>query len=324
MATQESKEKVTDLQEYGPRIDLPEGVTPAMVQERTGRDKGTISRALRGLLKAEAPAYVDIRQAVADLAGEAYGVTAPAAEAPIRDEAAEAEPLAATREVPYSRGQRLFMGSLQAIVRNEDFGVLTGPSGAGKSHVLRAFRAEHVDHVFFKARSRMSVPDVVSQLCRLFSIADTGSCDARRIKLGEVAFGRLLIVDEADLLVKGRRPAQVDQHIEVFRELAEAGCIVILIGLPILKESIARCCDDYTFSRIGYWYGMSAPTAKELENFWLTRTAGLAGAAPEAKAVAGDARSRGYFRYLDKLEKVARLMDGDVGAARACGYQEGV
>lgn len=327
----DDRANVVDMQ-IGEAIELPVGITQQMVCERTGLSRSTVSKCCAGKYPAHLAAYKDVAAAVAALASESAGpparqgagaavaeaappVGAPSAYLDVRP----ATPRAA--DAPWSAGQDTFAAMLMASVAEGEFSIFVAPSGAGKSFVLDRFRELNPEHVWFKARKRMSVSDVVSQLCGLWNIADAGSCDQRLQKLLRRASGRLLLVDEADLLVAGRKPDLVASHVEVFRELSEAGAAVAMVGLPVLMDQVARCCETYVFSRIGYWHRMNPPSQKELEAFWKNRTADLPGCAEHTERATQTALRQGLFRYLDKLEKRTRLMGGDVGAARTFLYR---
>lgn len=300
----------------GEAINLPEGVTPADIQRATGLSKSTVSRVLAGKYPPGTGAYDKV---MAVLAGPSEPAQ-PEAATPATDAAPAATPQRVPQAALISYGQRLMAATLQTTVEDREFTILAGASGVGKTHVLGQFREEHPDALYLKPRKRMSVNDVLCKLCDLFGVSRSGSGGDRLERLIQAASGRLLIIDEADLLVAGRRPNQVENHIETFRELYEAGCTVVLVGLPVLIEQITRCCETYVFSRPGYWMRIPDPTEKEMEAFWLARTAGLSGASAEAGRAARDAKRFGLFRYLDKLERRSRLLEGDVAAARTLLY----
>jgi hypothetical protein len=298
----------------GEAINLPEGVTPADIQRTTGLSKSTVSRVLAGKYPPGTDGHDKVMAAIAELSGPAHPEAAAVADA------ARPQAPMPPQTMPASYGQKLMAALLQTTVEDREFTILAGASGAGKTHVIGQFREEHPDALYLKPRKRMSVNDVLCKLCDLFGVSRSGSGGDRLERLIQAASGRLLIIDEADLLVAGRRPNQVENHIETFRELYEAGCTVILVGLPVLIEQITRCCETYVFSRPGYWMRIPDPTEKEMESFWLARTAGLSGAAAEAGRAARDAKRFGLFRYLDKLERRSRLLEGDVAAARTLLY----
>ncbi len=318
----------------GPAIELPVGVTPQRVCEQTGLSRSTVSKCLSGKYPAHLAAYQQVVGVVAALAAELAGREARQAVGAADGQAATAGGVPSAyvdvkpavpkpSDAPWSSGQNVFAAMLMASVAEGEFSLFVAPSGAGKSFVLERFRDLNPEHLWFKARKRMSVSDVVSQLCGLWNIADTGSCDQRLQKLLRRASGRLLLVDEADLLVDGRKPDLVSSHVEVFRELSEAGATVAMVGLPVLMDQVSRCCETYVFSRMGYWHRMPPPSTKELEAFWRSRTADMPKChdGKQVEWVVQAALRQGLYRYLTKLEKRTRLMDGDVGAARTFLYR---
>lgn len=315
----DNNSNVIEMQRNHLAIELPNGITQADIMRVTGLDRSTISRAVQGKLKEGSEAYVRIRQAIALLLEQKGQAQSRETDTPTLLPVKKK-----TSESPRSGGQDLLLAFLQVSEKKQAFSVVTGPSGAGKTYIIKRFfddvdgdgRAVRPDALYIKARARMSISDLLHKLCRSFRVSPSGSCDQRLESLLGVCKGRMLVVDEADLLVAGRRPNLVANYIEVFRELHESGCCVVLIGLPVLSEQITRCCETYVFRRIQFWHQLATPSKMELERYWLHITASLPTAASEAKRAVQDALKLGLFGYLTELARHTVDFDGDVGAAR--------
>lgn len=127
--------------------------------------------------------------------------------------------------------------------------------------------------------------------------------------------GRFLIVDEADLLMGNRTRRNVLRLVEVFRQLYESGCGVVLVGLPVLHKALSAAGETYVFSRIGYLRQVGSPTDDFLAMYWKSLVDDYPEAMEKAGPVVYQARRAGFFRYLEKLADLVRLFSGDVEEA---------
>lgn len=217
---------------------------------------------------------------------------------------------------PYcTQGQRLMWAVLQATREDRELTLLTALSGCGKSYLIDRYQEQHPHTLIYRPLRGISQSGLLEDLCRLFGVAYSGSNDTRRRRLLEAAQGRFLIVDEADLLVAGRYAHQAVERLELYRQLQERGAAVALVGLPALVQTVVTGGETYVFSRIGYARQGPAPTQEELAAYWRAQMAGYPQAAAQAGAVALSAARHGHLRYLDKLARRTRALDGDVQAA---------
>lgn len=283
------------------KYPLPPGTSLAKIADMTGLNKSTVSRVLRG----ESDGTDGYKKVMAAIEELGLPVVVPTA-------VAETAPAVSGR---YSRGQLLFTAMLEATAEDREFTVLVGPSGAGKTHCVRLFAAEHPEVLVMQAQQRMSVGDLLNGLCKLFDCPLTGTNYQRLDRVLAACQGQFLIVDEADLFVYDRTNGQIIRFLDIFRQLHDRGCTVVLVGLPLLFEGIVRSGETYVYRRIGYFRKIGAPSLDELADFWRALTAGLPEAHAKAGLVAHQAQRFGLYGYLEKLAGRLKKMDGDVEAA---------
>lgn len=217
-------------------------------------------------------------------------------------------------------GQKQAWVLMQLVRKQGEFSMLVGASGVGKTYISKKFCAE-TGADYFRAILGQSVGGLLSDLCKLWGLSPDGANDARMSRLRRAARGRMLVVDEADLLLGNRSRQSVVRLVEVFRQLYEAGAAVVLLGLPVLHTSVSRATETYVFSRIGYFRQVSPPGDDLLGVFWKRLIGGYGRAVEKTGPVVAQARRSGYFRYLEKLSELVRLFDGDVEEALSLMFQ---
>lgn len=283
------------------KYPLPEGVSLAQLAALTNLNKSTVSRVLRGESEGT-DGYAKVMAAIESLgAPRAATAVEAVAETPVIQR--------------YSRGQLLFQAMLEATAEDREFTVLVGPSGAGKTHCVRLFAEDNPDTLVMQAQQRMSVGDLLNALCKLFDCPLTGTNYQRLDRVLVACQGRFLIVDEADLFVYDRTNGQIIRFLDIFRQLHDRGCTVVLVGLPLLFDGIVRSGETYVYRRIGYFRKIGAPTLDELADFWRALTPGQPDAHAKAGLVAHQAQRFGLYGYLQKLAGRLKKLDGDVEAA---------
>lgn len=214
-----------------------------------------------------------------------------------------------------TQGQRLMWASLRATIEDRELCLLVALSGAGKTYLIDRYRESYPETLVYRPLRGISQSGLLEDLCRLFGVPYGGSNDTRRRRLLESAQGRALIIDEADLLVVGRYARMAVDRLEIYRQLQERGAAVALVGLPALLHTIVTGGETYVFSRIGYARTASPPSTDELATYWRAQMAGYPQAAAKAGTVSLRAARHGHLRYLDKLARRTRALDGDVAAA---------
>lgn len=217
-------------------------------------------------------------------------------------------------EKPLTPGQKQAWVLMDMVRRQHDFAVLVGASGVGKTWVVNRYGHGYGADVY-TARMSQSLGGLLGDLCRLWTLSSDGGNDAKMARLCEAAMGRFLIVDEADLLMGNRTRRNVLRLVEVFRQLYESGCGVVLVGLPVLHKALSAAGETYVFSRIGYLRQVGSPTDDFLAMYWKSLVDDYPEAMEKAGPVVYQARRAGFFRYLEKLADLVRLFSGDVEEA---------
>lgn len=212
-------------------------------------------------------------------------------------------------------GQRLMWAVLRATVEDQELCLLTALSGCGKTYLIERYREAYPETLVYRPLRGISQSGLLEDLCRLFGVPYSGSNDTRRRRLLDAAKGRVLVIDEADLLVVGRYARQAVDRLEIYRQLQERGAAVALVGLPGLVQTIVTGGETYVFSRIGYARTAAPPSQDELATYWRAQMAGYPQAGARAGQVALSAARHGHLRYLDKLARRTRAFDGDVASA---------
>lgn len=315
------------------------GVTQADIVRETGLDATTVSRICRGLYTADTDA-VEMVVGMIDRTLGACGLAPMLGDAPIQKvsvvrlataqaSASGGAPNAGTVPIPdavpgllapwggawCTGGQRLLWSALRATLQDRELGVLAALPGTGKTYLIARYRESYPQTLVYRPLRGISQSGLLEDLCRLFSAPYSGSNDTRRRRLLDAAQGHDLIIDEADLLVSGRYARAAVDRLEIYRQLQERGTAVVLVGLPALFRAIVGGGETYVFSRIGYARTCAPPSSDELAVYWRARMAGYPQAAAKAGLVALSAARHGHLRYLDKLARRARALNGDVAAA---------
>lgn len=287
------------------KYPLPDGMTLVQIATECELNKSTVSRILRG----ESDGTEGFKRVM-----EALKKGAPEGGQPVVSALVE-QPGTTLVDQRFSRGQQLFQAMLEATAEDREFTVLVGPSGAGKTHCVRLFADKWPEVIVMQAQQRMSVGDLLNGLCKLFDCAATGTNYQRLDRVLLACQGRFLIVDEADLFVYDRSNGQIIRFLDIFRQLHDRGCTVVLVGLPLLFDGIIRSGETYVYRRIGYFRKIGPPTQEELADFWRALTPGMPDAHAKAGLVAHQAQRFGLYGYLQKLAGRLKKMDGDVEAA---------
>lgn len=305
---------VTDMtgnEKNGPALTLPPGESLATVALATGVSKSTVSRILAGKYPQDSDPYRKVEAYLKAKWAALDTNNAPVVPMPPAD-----------YDGPFiTVGQKLMSAVLQAAVDDLEWLIVDGATGMGKSHCLKAFHAAHPDAIRIKAHYGQSVGAVLEALCRAMKLPVSGSLETRQARILAAAQGKKIVVDEADLLVVGKMGDRVMRVMELFREIYEAGAVVILVGLPVLSEQLAKSGETYMFSRIGYFRSIKPPTDEEMTEFFIRHAADMPHLHDKAALAASRARRFGLFRYLDKLIKRTRLLDGNLEQAMTLLYR---
>lgn len=215
----------------------------------------------------------------------------------------------------YTRGQQAAGEILHLTLEDREFSILTGPSGIGKTHTIRRFAEVNDDVLVIRMYEHQNYSDILNMMLEMMGIKQAQGKVSNYKKMTKVLQGirkyRLLVVDEADMLARGSDESFL-KRLSIFRQVYEAGVGVCLVGLELLRDKLVDCGETYIFSRIGYQHCLSAPTAREMSDFW-TFIGGED--TPEVADVLRLAASRAGFRTLQKISRSA----GRVGLRQALG-----
>jgi len=312
------------------------GMSVAEVVQATGRSKATVSQVINGKYHGRDEVVEEIRSLLESRIGPSGGGGAECGrEAPGEEGPGDERRRGLHVVVPagftggngtgaaergcedapmITPGQKQAWVLMQLVRKQGEFAMLVGASGVGKTYLSKKFCTE-TGADYFRAILGQSVGGLLSDLCKLWGLSPDGANDARMSRLRRAARGRMLVVDEADLLLGNRSRQSVVRLVEVFRQLYEAGAAVVLLGLPVLHTSVSRATETYVFSRIGYFRQVSPPGDDLLGAFWKRLIGEYERAVEKTGPVVAQARRSGYFRYLEKLSELVRLFDGDVEEA---------
>jgi len=290
MSTQSNQIVASDLAALQEQADI----TTSALALKAGLNKGTVSRCINGTYKENSDAYRKVKAALLDCIGQ---------------------PGASAASSFTTAGQRLMRALLDATLEDKEFTMLTGLSGLGKTHVIKEFMVDHPEAKLLHARLGMSRQGMYKSIATLIGVSKSGTSNDIEERIIAASKGHVLIVDETDLLVDGRKGVQVLRMLDIYRQMFEAGAVVILVGLPELRDSIVLSGKTYLTSRIGYYRNAPAPSLDELGEFWERLMVAYPQAAAKAGPLATQAQRAGLFRHLKYLAKRTRIMDGDVRAA---------
>ena len=234
------------------------------------------------------------------------------------------------REAWFTEGQKLIQSVLGLTYATRGFSVVVGPSGIGKTWTALKFNDMYPDVLYLRCADGMSMGDVIDALLGLTGTPCCGS-NSQRLKRGIRALleggVRMLLVDEADLLVTdGSRP-KILKKISVFREVKEAGVGVSLIGLESFDNALRTVGETYVTSRIDMFRRAGTPSEQELGHY--LASLGIDPETDGARRALSLAPKNGSMRFVEKAAHIARqLGDNMVEALRflfaASGHVKGV
>lgn len=265
------------------------GLSNADIARLSGRSPGTISQVMSGKYRGRPEIVDEILAAV------------------------EAHAPEENRSQWFTEGQKLILSILYLTWKTAGFSVVVGPSGIGKTYTAKVFVASNPHVRYLRCADGQSMGDVVNALLDLLGVPAYGSNSQRlRRAIGGLADQgvRMVIVDEADLLVTDGSKPKILKKISVFREVKEAGIGVALLGLESFDTALRMVGETYVTSRIDLFRRASLPTEAELQHY----LAGL-GLDPETedcrRAIALAPRN-GSLRFLEKAARIATQLGGNV------------
>lgn len=136
------------------------------------------------------------------------------------------------------------LGLCQQVWEEREIGVIVGPAGTGKTTALKEYcRLNPTTTAYFRADVSLSTAELLVELGRALGVDFTTGISLRSMMRSLVnrltVVPRLIIVDEADLLLSGSGGVR---KMELLRTLFdEAGnCALLLAGMPKLKVFLTR------------------------------------------------------------------------------------
>ena len=267
------------------------------------------------------------------------------------DTPARAASSAPEMETAFQRQARVVLG---LCARFRRMGVITAPSGSGKTHLCLSFLEDSASNngnlpgdgtfpgsatnttnpatpgamkamkaVYFRPSEMATTGSMLESLGKVLGLkTGYGTLEARlsriidELKKSDTS---LLIVDEADVLAETKRPSTAVRMYSVFRQIAEAGIGIALVGLPTLRDFLRRL-PGYMANRLVFDVDGNAPNAREMMDFFrIYIFEGLKegndgveapGEPPDVSShpltarILEAARAAGYFRYLSMLREI--------------------
>ncbi|MEG1912777.1 MAG: AAA family ATPase [Cloacibacillus sp.] len=207
-------------------------------------------------------------------------------------------------------GEKLINGMLTLTYQTCGFAALVGPSGIGKTYTSKLFAEHHQqDTAYIRCADGMCQGDVVNMLLDIVGLPAYGT-KTQRMKRAITAMKesgiRMILVDEADLLVTdGSKPA-ILRKISVFREIKESGIGVAMIGLESFDNALRLVGETYVTSRLDYFRRVKDTAAEELAYF--VAKLGIDPETPEARHAISLAPKRGSLRLISKFAQTANLI----------------
>lgn len=206
-------------------------------------------------------------------------------------------------------GEKLINGILNLTYQTNGFAAVVGPSGIGKTYTSKLFAEAHPDTAYIRCADGMCQGDVVNMLLEIVGLPAYGT-KTQRMRRAVAAMResglRMLLVDEADLLVTdGSKPA-ILRKISVFREIKEAGIGVAMIGLESFDNALRLVGETYVTSRLDYFRRVRDTAAEELAYF--VSKLGIDPETPEARHAISLAPKRGSLRLIEKFAQTANII----------------
>ncbi|MDR1873551.1 MAG: ATP-binding protein [Synergistaceae bacterium] len=213
-----------------------------------------------------------------------------------------------------TEGQRLIQTVLHLTYETQGFSVVVGPSGIGKTYTAEDFLARHPGRAqYLRCADGMCMGDVIDALLELTGTPGYGS-NSQKLKRAIRALKdqdvRMILVDEADLLVTDGSKPKILKKISVFREVKEAGIAVSLIGLDSFDTALRAVGETYVTSRIDLYRHAGNPTQAELAHYLA-----YLGHDPETEGgrlAVSLAPKNGSMRFVSKAAQIAKQLSGNM------------
>ena len=263
----------------------------SMVARITGKSASTVSQVLNGKYQGRPEVLGEMRAALEKFEEQSEKPPLPGLSAWLTD------------------GEKLINGILNLTYQTNGFAAVVGPSGIGKTYTAKLFSEAHPDTAYIRCADGMCQGDVVNMLLEIVGLPTYGT-KTQRMRRAIAAMResgvKMILVDEADLLVTdGSKPA-ILRKISVFREIKEAGIGVAMIGLESFDNALRLVGETYVTSRLDYFRRVKDTAAEELAYF--ISKLGIDPETPEARHAISLAPKRGSLRLIEKFAQTANII----------------
>lgn len=294
----ESKSALDRLKE----LVLHQGLSNSEIARLSGKSTGTISGVLNGNYKGRPEIVGEILASV-----EASVLPAATNES--------------TRGLsPWlTVGEEIIEGILKLTYYNKGFAAIVGASGLGKTFTTQYFIESRNDVAYARCTDGMSMGDTISMLLDMAGVTAIYGTKTQKMKRAINALKeqgiKMIIIDEADLLVSDGSKPLILKKISVFREVKESGIAVAMVGLPSFDNALRVVGETYVTSRLDYFRHVPTTSYEELAYYLASQ--GYDPETPEAKLAISMAPKRGALRLIEKLAQTGKFFGHSLKEALA-------
>ena len=270
------------------------------IARMSGKSTGTISQVLNGKYKGRSEVVDEILASVEESA------------APAKEPDRGLQPW-------LTAGEEIIEGILKLTYYNRGFTAIVGASGLGKTFTAQHFIQSRSDVAYARCTDGMSMGDTITMLLDLAGVTTVYGTKTQKMKRAINALKeqgiKMIIIDEADLLVSDGNKPLILKKISVFREAKEAGIAVAMVGLPSFDNALRVVGETYVTSRLDYF--RHVPTTSYEELAYYLASLGYDPETPEAKLAISMAPKRGALRLIEKLSQTGKFFGNSLKEAIA-------
>lgn len=270
------------------------------IARMSGKSTGTISQVLNGKYKGRPEVVDEILASVEESAS------------PAKEPDRGLQPW-------LTAGEEIIEGILKLTYYNRGFAAIVGASGLGKTFTAQHFIQSRSDVAYARCTDGMSMGDTITMLLDLAGVTTVYGTKTQKMKRAINALKeqgiKMIIIDEADLLVSDGNKPLILKKISVFREAKEAGIAVAMVGLPSFDNALRVVGETYVTSRLDYFRHVPTTSYEELAYYLASQ--GYDPETPEAKLAISMAPKRGALRLIEKLSQTGKFFGNSLKEAIA-------